>query len=345
MHERDDTGMTAIRGEKLVCHVLADVGGTNARFAWVTNNDASLQCIETFACAEYGRFEEAVKAYFHRLSMQGAPKAVSACFAIAASVHEDLICMTNSPWQFSRRDLASDLGIPVAVLNDFSAQAWSLSDLLPGQIQPVQEGGAPVTDAPEAHYTRTVVGPGTGFGGASLLPGGIVVESEPGHVSFAPVTAHEMALLKQLWQRIPRVSVEHLLSGPGLANLYWANACLLGKERELAAPQIVAEALAGDALCEQTVRDFVGILGSVCGDIALSMGSLSGFYLSGAILEKMDRLFDTSLFSARFNDKGPFSAWCRQVPVARITAPFPGLLGCAAYSRAHFCRTDHGCLA
>ncbi|MCP5357348.1 MAG: glucokinase [Pseudomonadales bacterium] len=341
--------MTATQGEQAICHVLADVGGTNARFAWVTNDDASLRCVESFACAEYEQFEEAVKAYFDRLSAQGAPKAVSACFAIAASVHDDLICMTNSPWQFSRRALADSLGIPVAVLNDFSAQAWCLSGLLPGQVKPVQSGGAAVADAPEAHYTRTVVGPGTGFGGASLLPAGIVVESEPGHVSFGPVTEHELALLKQLWQRIPRVSVEHLLSGPGLANLYWANACLLGEARELAAPAIVAGALAGDALCEQTVRDFVGILGSVCGDIALSMGSLSGFYLSGAILEKMDRLFDTSLFCARFNDKGPFSEWCRQVPVARITAPYPGLLGCAAYSRTHYStihsRSHHGSLA
>ncbi len=321
------------------CFLLADIGGTNARFAWVMPGSAQLQCIEQFTCSEYGRFGEALQAYLERLRAQGAPKPVSACLAVAASVHEDLVRMTNSPWQFSRAALAAELGFPVHVLNDFSAQAWCLPLLEANASEPLDAqslqwwqkvGAAPAS-------ARTIVGPGTGFGAATMTAGGEVLESEPGHVSFAPVTAHEVALLKQLWQRFPRVSVEHLLSGPGLANLYWANSRLQGGEKELSAAAIAAGAVEGEAICQQTLEDFTGILGSVCGDIALSMGSLGGVYLSGSMLEKMDPVFNKALFMARFLDKGPFQGWCTQVPVARLCLPYPGLTGCALFSR-----TRHG---
>lgn len=326
------------------CHVLADIGGTNARFAWVAPGSALLQCVQRVACADFVHFEEALQAYLERLRAESAPKPVSACFAVAASVHDDLIRMTNSPWQFSRRALSAQLGLPVHILNDFSAQAWCLPLLAPGS--------PPVLGADNMHWWQagsrpvgvpcasTIVGPGTGFGAATMTAQGEVLESEPGHVSFAPVTLHEVALLKQLWQRYPRVSVEHLLSGPGLANLYWANSRLQGGEKELPAAQIVEGALEGDALCEQSVGDFTGILGSVCGDIALSMGSLGGVFLSGAMLEKMDSVFNKALFMARFLDKGPFQDWCTQVPVARLNLPYPGLTGCALYCRTHHASPD-----
>ncbi len=326
------------------CHVLADVGGTNVRFAWVAPGSAHLQCIERYACADFVRFEDALGAYLERLRAESAPKPVSACFAVAASVHEDLIRMTNSPWQWQRSAVAEQLGLPVQVLNDFSAQAWCLPLLAPGS--------PPVLGADNVHwwqagrsalgvpYARTIVGPGTGFGASTMTAQGEVLESEPGHVSFAPVTAHEMDLLRQLWRRYPRVSVEHLLSGPGLANLYWANACLQGGEKELPAAQIVSGALVGETLCQQSVGDFAGILGSVCGDIALAMGSLGGIFLSGDMLEKMEPVFNKAMFMARFLDKGPFQAWCTQVPVARLSLPYPGLTGCALY-----CRTHHDRLA
>lgn len=323
--------MSALTGKTATSIVLGDIGGTNARFAYVTPADASIQCIHTYACSEYGRFEDALHAYIQRLANDGAPKSVRVCLAVAASVHEDRIRMTNSPWQFSRSELSAQLGMPVQILNDFSAQAHCLSALGDEQLQWWQQ---PANTAEiGGRYARTVVGPGTGFGGATLLPSGEILESEPGHVSFAPVNAHEAALLTQLWQRYPRISVEHLLSGPGLANLYWANAALNGAVSELPAPAIVAGAQAGEALCLQSIRDFTAIMGSVCGDIALSTGSLSGLYLSGAMLAKMDTLFDQGLFMRRFTDKGPFSEWCSNVPVARISAAYPGLLGCAVYSR------------
>jgi len=327
------------KGEKLIaqdlatsgCYVLADIGGTNARFAYVTASDATLQCVHSYACSDFERFEDALRSYFERIALSAAPKPVSACFAVAAAVHGAVIKITNSPWQFSRSSLSEEIGMPVSILNDFSAQAYCLASLQDEQVQWWQTG---VLEATVTQHARTILGPGTGFGGATLLPSGEILESEPGHISFAPVDVHEAALLARLWQRYPRISVEHLLSGPGLANLYWANAQLRDVPSELLAADIVAGAEQGDALCLQSIKDFTGILGSVCGDLALVTGSLSGLFLSGAMLEKMDRLFDQRLFMTRFTDKGLFARWCSSVPVGRISADYPGLLGCAAYCRA-----------
>lgn len=312
-----------------ICHVIADIGGTNARFAWVGAN-ALLQCITVYRCADFVRFEEAVEAYLARLGEEHAPKPISLTLAVAASVHQDVIALTNFEWRFSRSALAATLGFPVQVLNDFSAQAHCLGALQDTDLQWLQRPASSVAG------TRSIVGPGTGFGAATLTLAGEVLESEPGHVSFAPVSPHEADLLRELWHRYPRVSVEHLLSGPGLANLHWANARLRGLPERVSlpdAPSIVEAAGNGDALALSAVQDFTAIFGSVCGDIALSMGSLGGFYLSGGMLEKMGTLFDPHLFLSRFVAKGPFQSWCAEVPVARVTLAWPGLVGCAVYIR------------
>ena len=309
-------------------HIVADIGGTNARFALASQAEAPLQCVSVFRCADFVHFEDALEAYQAALRERSAPQVLSVCLAVAAAVHKDLISLTNHSWQFSRRALQTALGIPVHVLNDFTAQALCLPALGDADVQWLRRAqGRPHAAA------RTIAGPGTGFGGATLTAAGEVVESEPGHCSFAPVTEHEVQLLQVLWRRHPRICVEQLLSGPGLANLYWANAVLSGNPRELEAAAIVKAAEHGDVLALQTLRDFSGILGSVCGDIALSMGSLGGFYLSGGVLEKLGALFDQTLFMTRFVDKGAFRSWCSEVPVARVTLAWPGLLGCARHAR------------
>jgi glucokinase len=322
--------------------LLGDIGGSNARFAWVVPGSTHLQGVAVYECAAFVRFVDTLVAYRTVLRELGDPRLLRVVLAVAASVHEDRIRLTNFPWQFSRRELQAQLGVPVAVLNDFSAQAWCLPALaadfqpaLPAEaLQWWQRPGARAEPMAKA-LARSIVGPGTGFGAATLTAGGEVLESEPGHVGFAPGNAHELALLGQLWQRYPRISAEHLLSGPGLANLYWANSRLLGGEKSLSAPQIVAAAERGDALALQSIEDFTGILGAVCGDIALAMGSRGGLILSGGMLERMDPLLNKALFMARFSDKGPFSQWCTEVPVARLTLPWPGLTGCALYCRIH----------
>lgn len=318
--------------------MVADIGGTNARFAVVHYPDAELQCVRRYRCEDYSGPAQLVEAYRQELQAQGVSEPETLCMAVAAAVQHDRIRLTNRDWSFSRRELAAQTGLQLTVLNDFSAQAFFLAKLDPSDVDWIRRPSSLNLEAP-ALACRTVVGPGTGFGSSSLMPGGEVTESEPGHCSFAPVDEHEVALLQLLWQRYERVSVEHLLSGPGLQNLYWANGRLEGAELWLEPPQIVAAALdrsaAGHTVARRALRDFSAIAGSVSGDIALAMGSLGGFYLSGGLLQNIADVFDQTLFLERFNDKGPFRSWCEEVPIGVITARYPGLRGCAAFIMQH----------
>jgi len=315
-------------------HLLADIGGTNARFAFVTPDSARLQGITRFACADFDTLEAAIDTYLRDLEPKLDLAPIDVCLAVAAPVHGDIIKFTNNPWRFSRNGLSRTLGIPVEVLNDFGAQAHALRALQPQDVSWWQRPqGFAGLEAPPAG-PRTVIGPGTGFGASTVTVQGEVLTSEPGHISFAPVNAHELQLLQCLWQRHPRITPEDLVCGPGLANLYWANSALTaGPDIAPEAAEIVERAAAGEALALQTLRDFSAIMGSTCGDVALMMGSVGGVYLSGDMLEKMGSLFDIELFLARFQAKGAFREWCREVPVARLTLATPGLAGCAVYAR------------
>ena len=132
---------------------------------------------------------------------------------------------------------------------------------------------------------------------------------------------HECDLLKVLWQRYQRVSVERILSGLGLANLYWANCRLAGFERELTAADISAGAHAGDKYCLRAVNDFCAILGSVAGEVALMMGATDGVYVSGGIIPRLIDLLDEDLFRRRFDEKGRFRESCAEIPLAIIARP------------------------
>ncbi len=320
-------------------HVVADVGGTHARFALVKHGAADLHYLQTFDNENFLSLAQLVQTYLQSLRNSDAPSAVGLCVAVAGSVQTDRIKLTNYDWSFSRAELAEQTGMPVTVLNDFSAQAYFLGRLGANDVQWIQ---CPLSfpGFEESDFAcRTVAGPGTGFGAATLTPGAEIIESEPGHCSFAPVNEHEVDLLKVLWQRYKRVSVEHLFSGPGLANLYWANAQLNGSESQARPADIVAAAGDEDApdhnLAMRAVLDFTAIAGSVSGDLALGMGSLGGFYLSGDMLQKMDAVFDRELFIRRFRDKGPFAQWCAGVPVGRLVTANPGLLGCATFAASY----------
>jgi glucokinase len=330
-----------LAGGKALWHMVADVGGTHARFGLVQQGELKeriidLQYVRTFKNVNFPSLAQLVQSYLHSLRESSAPEVAGLYIAVAGSVQKDRIKLTNHDWSFSRTELAAQTGIPVTVLNDFSAQAYFLDRLGADDVKWIQ---CPLSfqGFEQAGFAcRTVVGPGTGFGAATLTAGAEVIESEPGHCSFAPINEHEADLLKVLWQRYQRISIEHVFSGPGLANLYWANAQLSGVEAEAIPPDIVKAAGNQDApehnLAMRTVLDFSAIAGSVCGDIALSMGSLGGFYLSGDMLEKMAAVFDQEIFIRRFLDKGPFAPWCAEIPVGRIVTANPGLLGCAAFA-------------
>lgn len=305
--------------------IVADIGGTNARFACAARNETRLQHVTTLKCADYPGVDAAIRTFREQLP---AHTVDTICLAIAGPVEQDTIRLTNNPWVFSRKALADALGCRVLIINDFTAQASSLDVLDAGELE---WWGTP---RPQGGRVRVVMGPGTGLGVAGLSPDGTVMPTEGGHVGFAPTNPHEMQLLEFLWQTFDRVSVERVLSGPGLSSLYQANASLAGKPANvLKASDITQQAQQGDALCLQTVRDFLDILATVAGDYALGMGALDGVYLTGGILPKLGALLDRDRFRQRFEAKGRMHAYCERTPLALMRAEHTGLRGCLAALR------------
>ena len=299
--------------------IVADIGGTNARFAYIQGGSSELLGVEVFACADFVFLADAVRTYMQRGHVEHVD---NICLAVAGPVESDWIDLPNNHWAFSQRQLGESLNVSVEIINDFSAQVLSIAGLDDSQLQWLG------TPRPSGNGVKAVMGPGTGLGVSAMTASGDIIPSEAGHIAFAPVDAHEADLLRVLWQRYQRVSVERVLSGMGLSNLYWANCQLDGQERELPAPEVTAGAQAGDEHCLRAVSDFYAILASVAGDVALMMGAADGVYLSGGILPRILNLLDEDKFLQRFQDKGRFMAFNQDVPVAIVGADHPGLRGC-----------------
>ncbi|MBC54328.1 MAG: hypothetical protein CMQ34_10900 [Gammaproteobacteria bacterium] len=312
------------------CVLVADIGGTNARLA-LTHGDGVLANSITLPCREYAQIDAAIDAYLQTCAAYQTPQQM--VLAVAAATDQDEVILTNNHWQFSQRALAHKYAMPVMAINDFTAQAWCLPGLREADVRWLQQVTGNNLDWSQGN--RSIAGPGTGFGAATMTLTREIIESEPGQCAFAPLTPRQLAILVHLWDSHPRVTADHLLSGPGLSNIHSAIYVLqTGKTSPAVTPAALVEAARnGDQLARQSMEEFSRILGAVCGDLALSMGSLGGFFLSGNILQKLDELFDHDLFMTAFTDKGRFSNWCQRVPVGLLNITDPGLQGCAAFSQ------------
>jgi glucokinase len=306
--------------------IVADIGGTNARFGCAEPGSGVLQQARSYLCADFDGLEAALRAYASGLQHRAIG---TLCLALAAPIdQQDRIQLTNHPWSFSRSRLAELFQCRVVAINDFFAQASCLDTLRADEFD---WWGTP---RPRGGHVRVILGAGTGLGVAALSPSGEVLPTEGGHVAFAPATSHELLVLELLWRQFGRVSIERLLSGPGLVTLYRANAQL--SETPATAPtppDITRGALNGDSLCLQAIRDFLDILARTAGDFALSHGALDGIYLTGGILPKLDVLLNHTRFRERFEAKGRFQGYCARVPLALIRAENTGLRGCLAALR------------
>ena len=306
-------------------YLVADIGGTNARFALV-GADGILKSITTLACAAYPNVDDAINEYLEQVS----PGQVSGvCLAIASPIAGDDIDLVNNHWHFRQSKLRERLGVPLRVINDFTAQALCL-DYLPDDA--IRWVGDP---RPSGQKTRVVMGPGTGLGVAALLPDGQVIPSEGGHAGFSPTSDHQVALLQFLWERFGRVSIERLVSGQGLENLFWANAKLSGREKRLNARDIAALAQANDELARQAIDDFFDIFASAAADFVLTFWAADGMYLTGRVTEKLAAFFDRDRFRDHFTAKGRFQDFCAATPLGILQADYPGLLGCYGALRTH----------
>jgi glucokinase len=307
--------------------LLGDVGGTNARWAWQDAAAGTLRHAASYPCADFASVQAVIE---HYLREQGLPRPARVAFGIATPIAGDSVTMTNHHWTFSIAGLQAALGVErCLVLNDFAAIAAALPALTPADSRRIG-GGAAVPGAPVA-----VLGPGTGLGVAGLVPVAgrhpLTIDGEGGHVSLAAANAREASVLAVLRERFGHVSAERAVSGPGLVNLYDA-VCALDSLPHLALlpADVSARALAGaDAACTEALQLFGGFLGSVAGNLALTLGARGGIFIGGGVVPRLGAAFDTLPFRARFEDKGRFRGYLERIQTAVITAPAPALYGAA----------------
>lgn len=314
--------------------LLADIGGTNARFALADVSQPTpllLDSVRQYEVADFPSLPDAARHYLDAIG----DSAARAVLAVAGRVDGDEARITNFPWVISASRTCAALDLEAAwLVNDFTAQSMAVLALQPGEVTAIGpthwEGRRG-----EAGNDRTfaVIGPGTGLGVGGLLirkhqP--YPLATEGGHVDFAPGTPEEIAVLQQLAQEFGRVSIERLISGMGLVNIHRALSRIAGVDPgPRTPPDITAGAESGDALCLRSVDIFCAVFGAVTGDLVLTLGAWDGVFLAGGLVPKLLHTLQHSGFRQRFEHKGRFAPVMAKVPTLAVLHPQPGLLGAA----------------
>lgn len=314
--------------------LVADIGGTNARFGLM--DGAGLHHSRIYPTAAFPSLEAAAAAYLDDCGSTCPVRPRQGAFCVAGPVTGDEVSLTNvtPPWRFSIDGVRHALGLDrLVVLNDFTAAALSVPRLGPDDVFQVG-GGDPVRGAAVA-----VLGPGSGLGVSGLVPGPagwIPLASEGGHATLPAADERESAVLARIraekGSESGHVSAERALSGPGLVNLYTALCQRAGRAPDKDTPAAVtaAAADASDPLCAEAVDMFCSLLGTVAGNLALILGARGGVYIAGGIVPRLGReALARSPFRTRFEAKGRMSAYLAPVPVYVITHPLPAFLGLA----------------
>lgn len=318
--------------------LACDVGGTNTRLALYRRSGGTLarSRTATFRSADFPGFEAILRDF-----LQGGPAVERACVGAAGPVSEGRCRLTNIDWTVDEASIRSCSGAREAFLiNDLQAMASSLPFLPPRSLSFLQEGD------PRPRGNAAVLAAGTGLGEGFLVAsaGGYVpLASEGGHVDFAPRNAREERLLAWMRERYGRVSVERVLSGPGLRDIHRflresegvpeppeVAAAVGGRDPQRA---IVAAGLSGEsAACAETLRTFCSVFGAVAGNLALQYLAMGGLYLGGGIAPALLPVLREEGFLSSFLSKGRMSELLARVPVAVILDPDASLLGAAEYA-------------
>jgi glucokinase len=326
---------SAPSAHSLAPYLVADIGGTNARFSIAQLQPGLvLEHAVSYRVEEFDNICSALIDYVSKLPVSLKPH--RAVLAVASAVTSDEIRFTNSPWSFSISVLQQQLALEkMDVINDFAAVAWALPALQHAELHAI--GSVPFADVKNPGV-YVVLGPGTGLGVAALKTDGnglhTIIETEGGHISFAPRNESEIKILQLLQKDFKRVSYERLLSGDGLVNLYQARSKMLGLHPDLKTPAEVSTAARDPnaPAASLAAQDFCSILGAFAGDTALMYGAWSGVYLAGGLLPHLMNEKGHALFRAAFEDKGRFAYLLEQTPVAQITRSDVGNLGAANFA-------------
>ena len=315
--------------------MVADIGGTNARFALADLDAAQpllVDSVREYQVVEFPSLGDAARHYLDEAGVD----VRQGVFAVAGKVDGDEARITNHPWVISRPRIMEMLGFEqLHLINDFAAQAMAISLLREEDV--VQVGGAswqPAAAGEPRNYA--VIGPGTGLGvGGLLVRDGrcYPLETEGGHASFPPGTPEEIRILEILSGQFGRVSNERLICGAGLVNIYRALSEISGVDPGPLEPKdITARAREGDPRANRTIDLFCAIFGAIAGDLVLIQGGWDGVFLTGGLVPRLLDSIQHSGFRQRFEHKGRFSAIMSRVPSLAVMHPQAGLLGAAAYA-------------
>ena len=305
--------------------LIADIGGTNARFALMKGGE--IGPVDYTRVADFATVREAIADVLARRS--GDVRVKAAVLAVAGPVTNNRCVMTNSPWIIDGAELKQALGFDsVHVLNDFEALAWSLPALQPTDLFRLgMQAGVP-------GEPMLVLGPGTGFGVSCLVDrhgDRLAVITEAGHATLPAESQREERVIDSIRRRLGHVSIERgALSGAGLQNLYQALADVDGIQaptRDAAA--ITKAALDGSCdLSRTTLEMFCAILGSVAGNLAVTFCARGGVFVGGGIVPRFPEFVASSVFRSRFESKGRFRDYLCEIPtnlIVKADASFVGL--------------------
>jgi glucokinase len=311
--------------------LIGDIGATHARFA-VTASERKIELMHVYRSSEFSSLLNAVEHYLKGPALGSLLRPTKAALAIAAPLSGDQVTFPNRLWSFSRTQFQADLGFAVDFYNDFSAVALAVPHLHADEVLQI---GDPVSPADGA---KAVIGPGTGLGVAGLVRAAdrwIDLSGEGGHATMAAATREESEVLNILRRRWDHISAERVLSGPGLANIYEALCIVHSVEtRKLKAEEITTAMAKTDGpkeqanvLCTRAFDIFCAMLGTVAGNVALTLGATGGVYIAGGILPRVKDAFAASHFRRRFEQKGRLTDYMRSIPTYLVLHEAPALLG------------------
>jgi glucokinase len=304
--------------------LIGDIGGTNARFAVLSEPEGPIEFLPRALTAEA---PDPVAAIRTALAGSQSARPRTAMIAVATRVDSLVIRMTNAPWFIDAAAIGTNLGLSrVDLVNDYAPVAASLVSLDAERGELALLGGTP-----QPGGARIALGPGTGFGVSALVPVEdrlAILATEAGHVEFGPASPEEWEIWPHLEQVLGRVTAEAVLSGPGFLRLAAALAASRGLEKPFARPNEILEAeRAGDPFAREVARLFARALGRFAGDLALAFDAEGGVFIAGGIAPRMVDILQEGPCREAFERKAPQAEWAQKVPFAVITHPEPALLG------------------
>lgn len=319
--------------EKII--LAGDAGATKTELAVYKCSNGVQNVVSTlkFESKAYSSLIEIIKLFLNSVGM----KPDAGCIGVPGPVINGKVVSTNIPWELDEKNLSNNLNIPVfKLVNDLEAAATAIPEMDSKYLVKIYKGKGPAKDG-----NKMVIAPGTGLGQAILVYNDgkyNVISNEGGHADFAPVTDIEIELLKFLKSKLGHVSIERVISGIGILNIY---EFLLTKDEfkdsenyfndssinDIAA-KISEEGINGSSIiCEKVLKIFVSSLAELCGSKVLSMNATGGVYLCGGIPSKILKILSTEKFAGSYLNKGRLSYYIEPVPVYVVTDDSAGLRG------------------